>query len=291
MTDKDLILKFKNYLEVERSYSPHTVLNYVNDVEEFFNYLKTNNLGSLTNIKINYPRYYLSYLNKKGYVARSTARKMSSLRSFYRFLLNMEIITVNYFNVVTSPRIDKKLPSYLYSEEIDELFFAIDTSSEIGKRNYALLELLYGTGIRVSELCSLFISDIDFFNNTIIVVGKGNKERYLPFYQSIKSALLDYIEFARSELLMRSNNVDEKTLFLNYRGGPLTSRGVRVILTDICVKAAINQKASPHMFRHTFATHLLNNGADLRSVQELLGHTNLSSTQVYTHVSKEKLRK
>ncbi|MCK9536226.1 MAG: tyrosine recombinase XerC [Bacilli bacterium] len=291
MTNQELILKFKIYLEIERSYSPHTVLNYINDIKEFSNYLKTNNLGSLINIEINFPRYYLSYLNKKRYVARSIARKMSSLRSFYRFLIKIEIIKVNYFNVVTSPRIDKKLPSYLYTEEIDELFNAIDTSNEIGKRNYALLELLYGTGIRVSELCGLLISDIDFFNNTIIVIGKGNKERYLPIYQSIKSALLDYIEFARPDLLMRSSNSDEKTLFLNYRGGPLTSRGVRVILNDICVKAAINQKVSPHMFRHSFATHLLNNGADLRSVQELLGHSNLSSTQIYTHVSKEKLRK
>jgi integrase/recombinase XerC len=154
-----------------------------------------------------------------------------------------------------------------------------------------MLELLYGTGIRVSELCSLSISDIDFYNETILVAGKGNKERYLPIYDSIKNALLDYLEFARPSLLARSGNTDEKRLFLNFHGGPLTQRGVRVIINDICLRAAINQKAHPHMFRHTFATHLLNNGADLRSVQELLGHANLSSTQIYTHVSKENLRR
>jgi len=290
MNDKEIIRQFKNYLENERAYSYHTVINYLFDINEFNNYLKTNEFGKLDDVRINIPRYYLSYLNKKGYMTRSIARKMSSLRSFYAYLLKMNIIEVNFFTVVSSPHIEKKLPGYLYSEEIDELFLAIDTKDAIGKRNYALLELLYGTGVRVSELCSLTISDIDFFNNSLLVVGKGNKERYLPIYQSIKNALLDYMEFSRPELLMRSVNSEEKTLFLNYRGGPLTSRGVRTILNKICLKAAGKQNISPHMLRHSFATHLLNNGADLRSVQELLGHSNLSSTQIYTHVSKETLK-
>lgn len=291
MNDRDLIRAFKDYLESERSYSPHTALNYINDVGEFLDYLKTNDLGSLAGINASYPRYYLSYLHNKGYASCSISRKLSSLRSFYRYLAKAGIDDINHFDALSSPRVEKKLPAYFYPEEIDELFNSIDVASDIGKRNYAILELLYGTGVRVSELCSLMISDIDFYNNTILVTGKGNKERYLPIYDSIKSALLDYLEFARPSLLARSVNAEEKRLLLNHRGGPLTPRGVRVIINNICMNAAVNQKASPHMFRHTFATHLLNNGADLRSVQELLGHVNLSSTQVYTHVSKENLRR
>ena len=290
MDNKQIIDEFKKYLKYERSYSYYTVLNYINDVEEFIDYLDTNELYGITDISINIPRYYLLYLNNKGYAGRSIARKMSSLRSLYRFLVRQELVKDNCFSTISSPRIEKKLPGYLYSEEIEELFTSIDMSSSLGKRNYALLELLYGTGIRVSELCSISISDIDFFNNTLIVLGKGNKERYLPIYMNIKNALLDYIEFARPELLLNSKIVDEKALFLNSKGTALTPRGVRVVLNSICLNAASNQKVSPHMLRHSFATHLLNNGADLRTVQELLGHASLAATQIYTHVTKDKLR-
>ena len=165
------------------------MLNYINDVEEFLDYLKTNDLGSLAGINASYPRYYLSYIHNKGYASRSISRKLSSLRSFYRYLAKAGIADINHFGALSSPRVEKKLPAYFYPEEIDELFNSIDVASDIGKRNYAILELLYGTGVRVSELCSLMISDIDFYNNTILVTGKGNKERYLPIYDSIKSAL------------------------------------------------------------------------------------------------------
>ncbi len=290
MNDIELVLVFKEYLEVERSYSEHTVLNYLKDIEDFRHFLKTNSFGSLLNLKMNYGRYFLSFLHSSGYKPRTIARKMSSLRSFYKFLMREGKIEANVFDEVSSPKPDKTLPKLVYYSELDNLFDAIDVSNEIGKRDYAILETLYGTGIRVSELCSIRIQDVDFYNSSVIVMGKGGKERYLPIYNNIKSALLDYLEFSRNELLKKSKKGVTDILFLNYRGGPLTPRGVRVILNDINSNTANNLKISPHMLRHSFATHLLDNGADLRSVQELLGHANLSTTQIYTHVSKEQIK-
>lgn len=286
-----MIEKFRDYLINERRYSDYTVLNYINDIEEFSNYLKINGYGDLLKLRLNISRYYLSHLNDKGYSSRTIARKMSSLRSFYRFLLKEGKVSVNYFKDISSPKVEKKVPKFLYSKEIDALFNAINRNSAIGKRDYALLELMYGTGIRVSEFCNIKLSDIDFYNNQIIIYGKGKKERYLPIYEGLKEALLDYIDYARGEFLARNKDGYCDKLFLNFKGGPLTTRGVRVILNNITLKASENLKVSPHMLRHSFATHLLDNGADLRSVQELLGHENLQTTQIYTHVSKERLKR
>lgn len=289
MNDISIVLNYKKFLEDEKSYSKHTVTNYLNDIEEFRDFLKTNNLGSILDIQQTVTRYYLSYLNKK-YAPRSVARKLSSLRSFYNYLVNEKIVQVNIFAEINSPKIDKTLPRLVYYEELDNLFNSIDVKDAIGKRDYALLELLYGTGIRVSEFCNLRIQDIDFYNNNIIVMGKGGKERYVPIHDNIKSSLLDYLEFGRNELLKRNKGEIVDNLFLNFKGGPLRVRGVRVILNNLCERASNNLDISPHMLRHSFATHLLDHGADLRSVQELLGHANLSTTQIYTHVSKEKLK-
>lgn len=287
---KECVNKFKDYLAVERNYSEYTVLNYINDINEFSNYLIKENFGDLLNFNPKTTRYYLSNLHDKGFKPRTIARKMSSLRSFYKFLLQEGIVDRNVFSEITSPKLDRKLPKFLYYKEIDEMFEAIDVNTDIGIRDYALLELLYGTGIRVSEACELELSDIDFYNKNMIVHGKGNKERYLPLHDNICSALLDYIDGSRCRLLAKSKSGDNPTLFLNFKGGSLTTRGVRVILNNITEKAAGNIKISPHTLRHSFATHLLDNGADLRAVQELLGHVNLSTTQIYTHVSKEKMR-
>lgn len=285
-----MIKKFESYLENEKNFSKYTVLNYINDVIEFNDYLSLNKFGALQNVNPNVGRYYIAYLNQKGYKARSIARKLCSLRSFYRFLMKEEYISTNFFSEITAPKMDRTLPKFMYLDEVSSLFEAINTNDLIGKRDYALLELLYGTGIRVSELCSLKLSDIDFYNQNIIVMGKGSKERYLPISDSIKNALIDYLEYARPHILVRNKMGNVEELFLNYRGGSLTPRGVRVVLNNITEKTAEHLKISPHMLRHSFATHLLDNGADLRSVQELLGHVNLSTTQIYTHVSKEKLK-
>ena len=289
MTEKEIIISYQVYLENERAYSRYTVLNYINDINEFISFIKSNGFGTLLSVKPNVSRYFLAHLNKSGYKSRSVARKMSSLRGFYKFLFNENLININIFSDISSPKLDKTLPKLIYYQELDHLFDSIDVKDATGKRNFALLELLYGTGIRVSELCNLKISDLDFYNNNIIVMGKGSKERYLPIHDNIKAALLDYLEFARNDLLKRAHDLTD-VIFLNFKGGALTPRGVRVILNNINDAAANNLKISPHMLRHSFATHLLDNGADLRSVQELLGHVNLSTTQIYTHVSKEKLK-
>ena len=285
-----MINKYESYLENEKNYSKYTILNYINDINEFNDYIKLNKFGTFQTANPNVARYYIAYLNQKGFKSRSVARKLCSLRSFYRFLVREGLTEVNVFLEVNAPKQEHHLPQFLYAEEIDSLFEAINTNDVIGKRDYALLELLYGTGMRVSEFCNLKLGDLDFYNNNLIVMGKGGKERYLPISNNIKNALIDYIEYSRNHLLVRNKTGNTDYLFLNFKGGPLTPRGVRVILNNLTEKTAEHMKLSPHMLRHSFATHLLDNGADLRSVQELLGHVNLSTTQIYTHVSKEKLK-
>lgn len=285
-----MIKKFAEYLKVERNYSLYTVDNYIYDIQEFEKFLRDEEYGTLKDVQPNYVRYYITYLMDKNYSPRSVARKLSSLRSFYKFLYREGAIESNAFLDATSPKLNKTLPKFLYAEEVEELFNSIDTSSDLGKRDYALLELMYGTGTRVSEVCNIRLTDIDYSGRTLKVFGKGNKERYIPLYEGIISAVKDYVAFARGALLSKSDQEINNYLFLNYKGGPLTPRGVRVILDNMCEKASLNLHLSPHMLRHSFATHLLDNGADLRSVQELLGHANLSTTQIYTHVSKEKLK-
>lgn len=286
---KDLINKYETYLIVERKYSMHTVINYIKDVNEFNDYLKGSKLDFLS-VGQNITRYYLAFLKKRELTARSIARKMSSLRSFYKLLMVEGKVDANVFNEVVSPKIDKTLPKFLYYNEIDQLFDSIDTSTIIGRRDTAILELLYGTGIRVSELCSLKVNDINFYSNHIRVIGKGNKERQIPFHDNVRASLLDYMDYSRMDIQTKNKKEVVSEVFLNHRGEALTTRGVRVILDNINQKAATTLNISPHMLRHSFATHLLDNGADLRSVQELLGHVNLSTTQIYTHVSKEQLK-
>lgn len=289
MREIDYVLEFQNYIQSERSYSSYTVLNYVNDINEFRSWLKTNDYEDMIQITSRVARYYMDSL-LAHFKKKSIARKMSSLRSFYKYLLSQGYIESNPFADITSPRIEKTLPKMVYLDEMEELFASIDTSTPLGLRNYAILDLLYGTGIRVSELCSLKLYDVDFYRQTIKVLGKGAKVRYVPLHDQLKGTLSDYIDIARPDFLKRNKNEQTDNLFVNFKGGPLTTRGVRVILNEITDNAAATLKIHPHMIRHSFATHLLDNGADLRSVQQLLGHVNLSTTQIYTHVSKERIR-
>lgn len=277
------------YLSEERRYSEHTVNNYFSDLLEYRNFLKDRGINFLE-ISLNTGREFAYYLNKKSFKPSSINRKLSSVRNFYRFLISEEIIRDNPFDQIENVKAEQKLPRYIYSNEIDELFNSIDRNNHLGNRNYAILELLYGTGIRVSELCNIKLQEIDFYNDNILISGKGGKERYVPMHQFVKESLLDYINTSRNYLLAQNKGEVVENLFINHRGGPLTTRGVRVILNNITEQAALNLQISPHMLRHSFATHLLDNGADLRSVQELLGHENLSTTQIYTHISKEKLK-
>src|SRR5690554_1656304 len=191
-----MIEKFREYLRSEKNYSEHTIKSYFEDLNDFKNYLEKNEFRDLYHIGVNVSRYYLSYLNQKDYKPRSVARKISSLRSFYRFLIKEGITEDNPFVETPTVKLDKTLPRFLYYEEIDALFSSINTNTILGKRDYAILELLYGTGIRVSEFCNIEIGDIDFFNSNIIISGKGNKERYLPIYKEIKDALIEYVEYS-----------------------------------------------------------------------------------------------
>ncbi len=289
--DKEVLEKYLMYIETERAYSDYTVSNYHKDIEEFSNYLEAEKFGNLVKYGNNAQRYYTAYLNTKYNKPRSVARKLSAIRSFYKFCVREGIVEANLFADVSSPKLDKTLPRFLYNEEIEILFDSIDTRTILGVRDYALLELLYGTGIRVSELCKIMIQDIDYINKQIIVLGKGNKERYLPLHQLIIEALNEYTRHARIELQAKNKKAICQELFLNFHGGALTTRGVREILNRLVEDASQTFKISPHMLRHSFATHLLDNGADLITVQELLGHANLTTTQIYTHVSKEQLKR
>lgn len=292
MADQELIEKFKNYLFVERNYSPYTVNNYYNDVMEFQKFVRANKLAkgldSIRNDRV--CRNYISSLVNDGYEAKSINRKISSLRTFYRYLVYKEIIDFNPFKDIKNLKTPKKLPSFVDEDEMIKILSSIDDKTDLGYRNRTLVELLYATGLRVSELINLEVMDVNFYNNTIKVRGKGNKDRIVVMYDSIGERLKHYVDFTRSSLLAKNDDTSTRKIFINYKGGPLTTRGVRKILDAIVMKASTLHHISPHMIRHSFATSLLNHGADLRSVQELLGHENLRTTQIYTHVSTESIK-
>ncbi|WP_064093721.1 tyrosine recombinase XerC [Rossellomorea aquimaris] len=279
---------FIEYLKIEKHYSTHTFEQYRHDIEEFYVFMKEQGLESLEDVNYFDARLFLTKLHDKGLVRASMSRKVSSLRSFYRYLNKEKYFLDNPFSFVNLPKKEQRLPKFFYEEEIQALLEACSGDSLLDIRNKGIFELLYGTGIRVSECSNLQLKDVDFSLSTILVKGKGNKERYVPFGSFAHDALEEYITKSRP-LLMKEQI--HSTLFVNHRGGALTQRGIRSILNKMIEKASLTGKIHPHMLRHTFATHLLNNGADLRTVQELLGHSQLSSTQVYTHVSKDHLRK
>lgn len=283
---------YKQYLTSERNYSVYTINSYLKDISEFDDFLKAEGYGSLLSVQdTGASRNYVARMFNMGLKKKSIARKISSLKSFYRYLLSINKVGKNPFEMIESPKVEKTLPRFLYKEEIEKIFNSIDTSTAIGKRNYAILEILYGSGLRVSELCNLKEKDLDYANSMIKVFGKGSKERYVPMSKRTIEAIENYIYLARPELILKNENASPDVLFVNHNGGALTPRGVRVILDNIMEEAKEPIHVYPHMIRHTFATHLLDGGADLRSVQEMLGHANLSTTQIYTHVSTEQLKR
>jgi len=292
MQDQDLIIKFKNYLEVIRNYSLYTVNNYIKDIEDFNLFIIKKKLAPSLD-RVNRDRIctnYVAELTSSGYKAKSINRKVSSLRTFYNYLVSEKIIDYNYFNDVLNVKTPKKLPSFIDEEEIISLIESIDTEKDLGYRNRVIIELLYATGIRVSELCNLEVSQINLYNNTIRVFGKGKKDRIVVIYDELAEEVKHYLSYTRSNLLAVSGIEDIKNVFINYKGTPLTPRGVRKILNSVIENTTVSKHISPHMIRHSFATSMLNHGADLRSVQELLGHENLSTTQIYTHISVEAIK-
>lgn len=291
LRNSEIIDLFTEYLEsINRS--THTISSYANDAINLVAFLEGEGLGNLTDVTDTLARYYIGYLADQNYTNKTIARKISSARTLFDFLRNEGYLEYNPFNTVIIPKQEKKNPKFIYENEIEELFKHIDTGNAKGLRDLAILEVLYGCGLRVSELCELKMIDVDYSQNVMLVHGKGSKDRYVPMHGKVIEAIKNYEKYARSEFLLRSEEYDNSYLFLNFKGTTLTPRGVRKIINTIIEDAGQsgNLNLTPHTLRHSFATHLLNNGADLRSVQELLGHSHLSSTQIYTHVSKEKLK-
>lgn len=287
MSEIDWIQRFTDYLRLERQYSEETILNYQHDLKDFLSFLSET--GDTDFLKVTYRdvRIYVSELYDKNYKRTTMQRKMSSLRTFYRYLLQNKQIDENPFEYVMMKKNEKRLPQFFYEKEMDALFQATEGETPLLIRDRALLETLYASGMRVSECVGLQLSDIDFYGQFFLVHGKGNKERFAPFNHHTLNALRKYLDEARPQLMKEKQH---STVFVNSKGDPLTARGVRYILNQIIKRSSLNANIHPHELRHTFATHLLNHGADMRTVQELLGHVDLSSTQIYAHVTKESLQ-
>ena len=287
---QEVFTKYINYLEVERNASPYTVRNYTTDLLGFFQFLSDKGVSSLKEVDRHVLRDYLSHLMEQGFVKASIARKLSAIRSLYRYLLREEIISRSPVATTSSPKLDRRLPSFLTTEEVERLLKAPDLSTPQGQRDRALMELLYASGIRVSELVKLNLEQVNLDTNEIRVWGKGSKERMVLMGEPAARALRAYLQQGRPKLFstrIRMTNA----LFINRYGERLIERRVQRILEKYAKIAGIDRRVYPHMLRHTFATHLLDGGADLRVVQELLGHANLSSTQIYTHVTRSQARK
>lgn len=288
--EKDKVQLFTDYLIYEKHYSKLTEQAYKEDIRAFEQFLRETGGADFLDVDLTDARIYLGKLNDDNYSRSSISRKISSLRAFYQFLLQHHFVEDNPFSYLNLKKKGFRLPKFFYSEEMEILFKETEGDAPIDYRNKAILEVLYGTGIRVSECTGIKLVDIDFEMSVLFILGKGNRERYVPFGHYALEALEEYLEGGRKEL-MNKYHKEHEYLFVNHRGDPITTEGIRYILNQLIKKSSLNSTIHPHMLRHTFATHLLNNGADMRTVQELLGHQSLSSTQIYAHVTKEHLQK
>lgn len=280
-----IIDDYLEFLKYQKNYSDYTIKSYETDIMEYFNYINSEGLN-YKDIEYSDIRFYLMYLKDKKDNNASIDRKLSALRGFYKYLVNENILHNNVFSLVNGPKKSKKLPRYFDYNELEEMFLIPDTNTSLGQRDLLLLEMLYATGCRVGELVSIKVKDIDFNRRNILIVGKGNKERYLNYGEYCEDILNKYL--IDGYISLNKNNSDY--LFLNNNGGVLTERGVRFILDKIIKQTGINKNISPHMIRHSFATHLLNEGCDLLTVQKLLGHESIKATQIYTHVTTDRLK-
>lgn len=283
---RKIVDDYLDYLCYEKNYSNNTIINYNDDICEYLDYIDSEGLD-FRNILYSDIRFYLMYLkDTKKDNNSSIDRKLSAIRGFYKYLANNKVVKNNVFSLVSGPKKSKRLPRFFEYNELEELFDACDLGTSLGQRDRLLLEMLYATGVRVSELVNIKVSDIDEDGHSILVLGKGNKERYVT-YGDYCSEILDlYL----SDGYLKLNTNESCYLFLNNNGGNLTDRGVRYILDRIIKHTSIQKNIFPHMIRHSFATHLLNEGADLLSVQKLLGHESIKATQIYTHVTTDRLK-
>ena len=284
MSLNELIDEFLRYLLIDRGYSNNTISSYKQDLNKFSNYFKNINVNSITGDNL---KEYIKYLNKENYDSKSISRNISCIKSFYKFLLINKYIKNNVSDILSIPKVKKSLPNILTEDEVDKLL-DIKLTDEFDYRNKTMLELMYATGIRVSELVDLKLSDVDFNQDIIRIFGKGSKERIIPFGEIAKDYLYIYISKYRIMQLKHGNN---DYLFLNNHGLKITRQGFFKIIRKIASEKGINKEISPHTLRHSFASHLLKYGADLRTIQELLGHSDISTTQIYTHITNEELKK
>ncbi len=287
------IEEFLNHLRVEKNASGLTLISYRTDLGQLIDFLSKKKGINPEDVGIdlldhNSIRQYLARMQEKGFARTTMARKLAALRSLVKYLCRENILADNPIAAVSTPKQERKLPRFLYPEEIEMLMNAPDLSTTTGKRDRAILETLYASGLRVSELTNLDRRDIDFTEGYVKVLGKGNKERLVPLGSKAGEALMLYIHQGR--IYLQAKDSASPALFLNKYGRRLSTRSVRSIINKYVGETALNQRISPHTLRHSFATHLLNNGADLRSVQELLGHVKLSTTQIYTHLSRDRIK-
>ena len=274
--------RFLRFLEAEKNASPHTIKNYRSDLIEFFRFLGKNSPSDVNYLAI---RRFLAHLKEKDFLRATVSRKLACLKSFFKYLTREHLVTANPASGIATPKRERRLPSFLETKEVEHLLEATKGDSWEIKRDRAILELLYSSGIRVSELVGLDWNDVDLLSGLIKVRGKGKKERIVPIGSCASDAIKGYMGATTADSEIRSF-----PLFLNRSKTRLTDRSVRRIILKCAKRAALKKGISPHTLRHTFATHLLDRGADLRSVQELLGHAHLSTTQIYTHVSAKRLR-
>ena len=274
---KERINEFKSYLMYEKMFSSNTVNSYVRDLEEFNSFLESEYIKHVTYKDI---RSYLAHMYNKKYSSRTISRKLSAIRSFYKYEVNKGVIRDNPCLLISNPKVEKKLPNYLSYNEIETMLEVPDTFKNNSLRDKLIIEILYSTGIRVSELVNIKVKDIDFYNNQILILGKGNKERYVIFGNTLKDMLKEYI----------SIKSDSEYLITNKYNKKMSTRSIEEIVKKIVKIDGIKNKVTPHTIRHTFATHMLNEGPNLRLLQHISGPENLKTTEVYTHVSNERLR-
>jgi tyrosine recombinase XerC len=275
------IEKFVRYMEIEKNYSAHTILNYKLDLLGFNKFIAGTELEKIDYLDL---RKYLAVLKEKNLGNRTVGRRLSALRSFFRFLCREGYIKINPILMLSSPKLEKHLPSFMTEQEVNRLIesaFAKTQKDFLGMRDRAILEVFYSSGLRISELVGLNLEDVDFISGILKIRGKGKKERIVPIGETALATVKKYLEKRKKQA---------EALFLNNHYRRITTRGVRFLLTKYLNLSGIKPGVSAHTFRHSFATHLLNHGADLRTVQELLGHASLSSTQIYTHLTTDKLK-
>ena len=288
MNWENALKDYQLFLQIERGLSKNTIESYARDLKKLMHFLEENNIKISPILIDSEIINHFIYKIAKNVNPRSQARIISGLRSFFDYLVFEDYRATNPTDLIETPKIGLKLPDTLSEEEIDSLISAIDLSHSQGERNRTILETMYSCGLRVSELITLKISDLFFDEGFIRVIGKGNKQRFIPIHYNAQKYILFYIKDIRSHIVPKKEFED--TLFLNRRGSGLSRQMIFMVLKDLATKTTLNKKISPHTLRHSFATHLLKNGADLRAIQQMLGHESITTTEVYVHVDKSYLR-